>query len=88
MQLQPTIFIYRFSVAPYGSDGVFPGMFWGKILLASINETRWPGILAIVLFAADAQTKDMIRPLKHSAGALRGAVYVYRAEDTRSRPVR
>ena len=35
-------------------------LFWGKIPLASINETKWPGILAIVLFIVGVQTKDMI----------------------------
>ena len=35
-------------------------LFWGMILLASINETEWPGILAIVLFIMGVQTKDMI----------------------------
>lgn len=35
-------------------------LFWSKILLASINETKWPGILAIVLFIVGVQTKDMI----------------------------
>lgn len=63
-------------------------LFWGKILLASINETKWPGILAIVLFIVGVQTEDMICPLKHSTGALRGADYVCRAESTRSGLVR
>ena len=35
-------------------------LFWGKIPLASINETKWPGILAIVLFIVGVLTKDMI----------------------------
>lgn len=35
-------------------------LFWGKSLLASINETKWPDILAIVLFIVGIQTKDMI----------------------------
>ncbi len=35
-------------------------LFWGKIPLASINETKWPGILAIVLFIASVQTKNII----------------------------
>lgn len=35
-------------------------LFWGKILLASINETEWPGILAIAFFIIGVQTKDMI----------------------------
>lgn len=35
-------------------------LFWDKILLASINETKRPGILAIVLFIVGVQTKDMM----------------------------
>lgn len=35
-------------------------LFWGKIPLASINETKWPGILAIVLFIVSVQTKNII----------------------------
>ena len=35
-------------------------LFWGKILLASINEAEWPGILTIVLFIVGVQTKDLI----------------------------
>lgn len=74
-QVLPTV-ATRIVAALYGSGGVFPGMpegviaigaiwylwalFWGKILPASINETKWPGILAIVLFIVGVQTKDMI----------------------------
>ncbi|MCI7775905.1 MAG: hypothetical protein MSH55_09090 [Enorma sp.] len=35
-------------------------LFWGKILLASINEAKWLGILAIVLFIVGVQTKNTI----------------------------
>ena len=35
-------------------------LFWGKIPLASINETKWPGILAIVLYIVSVQTKNII----------------------------
>ena len=35
-------------------------LFWSKILLASINETKWPHILIIVLFIVGVQTKNMI----------------------------
>lgn len=74
-QALPTVATWIVA-ALYGSGGVFPRMpegviaigaiwylcalFWGKILLASINETKWPGILAIVLFIVGVQTKDMI----------------------------
>lgn len=37
-------------------------LFWDKILLASINETKRPGILAIVQFIVGVQTKDMMWP--------------------------
>lgn len=102
-QVLPTVTTWIVA-APYGSGGVFPGMpegviaigaiwhlwalFWGKILPASINEAKWSGILAIVLFIVDVQTKDMICPLKHTAGTLCGAVYVCWAESAGSRPAR
>lgn len=34
-------------------------LFWGKVLLTSINEAKWLGILAIVLFIMGVRTKDM-----------------------------
>lgn len=43
-----------------GSIWYLWALFWGKILLASINETKWPGILAIVLFIVSVQTKNII----------------------------
>ena len=99
-QVLPTVTTWIVA-APYGSGGVFPGMpegviaigaiwylwalFWGKILLASINDTKWPGILAIALFYRGRPNQGHdLAPLKHSTGALRGAVYVCRAEGTRS----
>lgn len=102
-QVLPTVTTWIVA-ALYGSGGVFPRMpegviaigaiwylcalFWGKILLASINETEWPGILAIVLFIVGVHQGHDLTPLKHSAGALRGAVYVCRAESAESRRVR
>lgn len=102
-QVLPTVATWIVA-ALYGSGGVFPRMpegviaigaiwylwtlFWSKILLASINETEWPGILAIVLFIVDVHQGHDLTPLKHSAGALRSAVYVCRAKGSKSESVR
>lgn len=43
-----------------GSIWYLWALFWDKILLTSINETKWPGILAIVLFIVSVQTKNII----------------------------
>lgn len=97
-QVLPTVATWIVA-ALYGSGGVFPRMpegviaigaiwylcdlFWGKILLASINETKWPGILAIVLFIVGAQTKDMIWPPLSIQPALCAVLFMFAGQKAR-----
>lgn len=59
-------------------------LFWGKILLASINETKWPGILAIVLFIVGVQTKDMIWLPLSIQPALCAVLFMFAGQKTRA----
>lgn len=97
-QVLPTVATWIVA-ALYGSGGVFPKMpegviaigaiwylcalFWGKILLASINETKWPGILAIVLFIVGVQTKDMIWLLLSIQPALCAVLFMFAGQKAR-----
>lgn len=58
-------------------------LFWGKILPASINETKWPGILAIVLFIVGVQTEDMIWLLLSIQPALCAVLYMFAGQKAR-----
>lgn len=83
----------------YGSGGVFPGMpegviavgaiwyllalFWAKLLLASIREMKYPGLLSLILFIVGVQTKEAVWLPLSVQPALCAVLFMYVGQEAR-----